>query len=95
MQFHTFVWIVQENIHTCLVLKLTNSKERKMNADLLAMLGGAGLHGGGSSRREAEAKTILDFKAGKMSTTLQPVSIIIIKLYFHQKKITTIIIIST
>ncbi len=45
-----------------------------MNADLLAMLGGAGLHGGGTSRRETEAKSILDFKAGKMSTTLQPVS---------------------
>eukprot|EP00560_Eucampia_antarctica_P007958 CAMPEP_0197823984 /NCGR_PEP_ID=MMETSP1437-20131217/1295_1 /TAXON_ID=49252 ORGANISM="Eucampia antarctica, Strain CCMP1452" /NCGR_SAMPLE_ID=MMETSP1437 /ASSEMBLY_ACC=CAM_ASM_001096 /LENGTH=461 /DNA_ID=CAMNT_0043423427 /DNA_START=214 /DNA_END=1599 /DNA_ORIENTATION=+ len=43
-----------------------------MNADLLAMLGGAGLHGGSNSRRENEAKSILSFKAGKMSTTLQP-----------------------
>ena len=54
-----------------------------MNADLLAMLGGAGLHGGGSSRREAEAKTILDFKAGKMSTTLQPVSMLKKKKYYY------------
>lgn len=43
-----------------------------MNADLLAMLGGAGIHGGSSNRRENEAKSILEFKAGKMSTSLQP-----------------------
>ena len=44
-----------------------------MNADILAMLGGAGIHGGSSSRRENEAKSILEFKAGKMSTSLKPV----------------------
>jgi len=43
-----------------------------MNADILAMLGGAGIHGGSSSRRENEAKSILEFKAGKMSTSLKP-----------------------
>jgi len=43
-----------------------------MNADLLAMLGGAGLPGPSSSRREEEGKTILSFKAGKMDPVLQP-----------------------
>jgi len=44
-----------------------------MNADLLAMLGGAGLPVGGSNRRSGdEGKTILSFKAGKMTTELQP-----------------------
>jgi len=43
-----------------------------MNADLLAMLGGAGPASVASNRRESEGKTILSFKAGKMNTTLQP-----------------------
>lgn len=43
-----------------------------MNADLLAMLGGAGATSVASNRRESEGKTILRFKAGKMNTTLQP-----------------------
>jgi len=43
-----------------------------MNADLLAMLGGAGPSSASTSRRETEGKTILSFKAGKMNTTLQP-----------------------
>lgn len=43
-----------------------------MNADLLAMLGGAGPASAASNRRESEGKTILSFKAGKMNTTLQP-----------------------
>lgn len=42
------------------------------NADILAMLGGAGIPGAGSSRREEEGKTILTFKAGKMDPVLQP-----------------------
>ena len=44
-----------------------------MNAELLAMLGGAGLPGASSSRREEEGKTILTFKAGRMDPVLQPV----------------------
>ena len=47
-----------------------------MNADLLAMLGGAGPASVASNRRESEGKTILSFKAGKMNTTLQPVSVL-------------------
>lgn len=43
-----------------------------MNADLLAMLGGAGTTSVASNRRDSEGKTILSFKAGKMNTTLQP-----------------------
>lgn len=43
-----------------------------MNADLLAMLGGAGLPGPNSNSQEEEGKTILSFKAGKMDTVLQP-----------------------
>lgn len=42
-----------------------------MNAELLAMLGGAGLPGAASSRREEEGKTILTFKAGRMDPVLQ------------------------
>ena len=48
-----------------------------MNADLLAMLGGAGATSVASNRRESEGKTILRFKAGKMNTTLQPVSAVL------------------
>ena len=44
-----------------------------MNADLLAMLGG-GVPSASASRQEPEGKSILSFKAGKMTTTLQPVS---------------------
>jgi len=43
-----------------------------MNADLLAMFGGAGLPNVGSSRGGNEGKTILNFKAGRMTTELQP-----------------------
>jgi hypothetical protein len=42
-----------------------------MNAELLAMLGGS--MPGASRSREAEPKTLLSFKAGKMNATLQPV----------------------
>ncbi len=42
-----------------------------MNAELLAMLGGAGSV---PSRREAEAKNLLSFKAGKMAAERQDVS---------------------
>merc|ERR1740122_293944 len=42
-----------------------------MNADLLAMFGGAGLPNVGSNRR-SEGKTILNFKAGRMTTELLP-----------------------
>ena len=45
-----------------------------MNADLLAMFGGAGLPNVGSGRGENEGKTILNFKAGRMTPELQPVS---------------------
>ena len=51
------------------------------NADILAMLGGAGIPGAGSSRREEEGKTILTFKAGKMDPVLQPVSVIYLFIY--------------
>lgn len=43
-----------------------------MNAELLAMLGGSGIPGANSSRREEEGKTILTFKAGRMDPVLQP-----------------------
>jgi len=43
-----------------------------MNADLLAMFGGAGLPNVGSGRGENEGKTILNFKAGRMTPELQP-----------------------
>lgn len=43
-----------------------------MNADLLAMLGGAGVPGSNSSSRNNEGKTLLTFKAGKMTTAIQP-----------------------
>lgn len=42
-----------------------------MNAELLAMLGGAGSV---PSRREAEPKNLLTFKAGKMTAERQDVS---------------------
>lgn len=41
-----------------------------MSAELLAMLGGASAV---PSRREAEPKTLLSFKAGKLTEELQPV----------------------
>jgi hypothetical protein len=41
-----------------------------MNAELLAMLGGS--MPGASRSREAEPKTLLSFKAGKLNATLQP-----------------------
>jgi hypothetical protein len=41
-----------------------------MNAELLAMLGGANV---APSRREAEPKNLLSFKAGKMNAEMQPV----------------------
>ena len=44
-----------------------------MNAELLAMLGGAGAV---PSRREAEPKQLLSFKAGKMNAEIQPVSLL-------------------
>lgn len=43
-----------------------------MNAELLAMLGGAGSV---PSRREVESKTLLSFKAGKMTAQRQDVSV--------------------
>lgn len=43
-----------------------------MNADLLAILGGAGVPGANTSSRNNEGKTILTFKAGKMTTAIQP-----------------------
>jgi hypothetical protein len=42
-----------------------------MNAELLAMLGGASA---GPSRREVEPKTLISFKAGKMNAERQQVS---------------------
>lgn len=44
-----------------------------MNAELLAMLGGANAV---PRQREAEPKTLLSFKAGKMNAERQPVSCI-------------------
>ena len=59
-----------------------------MNAELLAMLGGAGSV---PSRREVEAKTLLSFKAGKMTTEKQDVSIEDLLVSEERKSRTTII----
>ena len=45
-----------------------------MNADLLAMFGGAGLPNVRSDRGSNEGKEIITLKAGRMTTELQPVS---------------------
>ena len=45
-----------------------------MNADLLAMFGGAGLPNVRSDRGADEGVQIITFQAGRMTTELQPVS---------------------
>ncbi len=53
-----------------------------MNAELLAMLGGAGAV---PSRREAEPKTLLSFKAGKMNAERQEVRFIFCCVHLEMK----------
>lgn len=47
------------------------TNERTMNADFLAMLGGSGPNV--TTSRRDEGKSILNFKAGKMTAELQEV----------------------